>query len=298
MNRKTFSRNIIASFIFIIIISCNNKTISSYPPNNIKTVISLSPAITEILIDLNVSDKIIACDAYSKDILIKYNKERYNNIQSFDLSSPDAEKILFLKPDILMANSLSLFAGKEALDNIEKSGIYLSIIEYSKTIKDIKNDIIYISELFNKKEEALNIIENMDNIIDKINIISSNITNKKKIYFEIASNPSFYSFGSGVYLNEMIEIIGGKNIFEDKESWINVSEEIILNKNPDVILSSEDYLEDPVKDILKRKSWQNINAVKNKEVYYISNTSLANHNIIKALIEMGKKVYSNEYSTL
>ena len=102
---KSIYKSIIAFFIIIIFfISCseNNENVSAEAPKNIKTIISLSPAITEILIDLNVSDKIIGCDSYSKDILIRYNKQKYENIQSFDLGSPDAEKIVFLKLTLLL----------------------------------------------------------------------------------------------------------------------------------------------------------------------------------------------------
>ena len=306
-------KNIIASiFIFILIslfLSCSKENTANTIkdrygsdialPENINKVISLSPAITETLIDLNVSDKIIASDSYSKDILIKYN-DIYTNIISFDLASPDAEKIIALNPDIVLVNSLSLFSGSEALDNIKNMGISVAVIPYSENISDIENDILFISSVFNKDKEGREIINKMNDDIEKIRLISSAITNKKSIYFEIASSPSFYSFGTNVFLNEMIEIIGAENIFKDRNSWLNVSEEIIIHENPDVILTSVNYIDNPVNEILNRKAWQSINAVKNKEVYYIDTDSstLANENIIKALFEMAKKVYSNEYSEI
>lgn len=306
-------KNIIASiFIFILIslfLSCSKENTANTIkdrygsdialPENINKVISLSPAITETLIDLNVSDKIIASDSYSKDILIKYN-DIYTNIISFDLASPDAEKIIALNPDIVLVNSLSLFSGSEALDNIKNMGISVAVIPYSENISDIENDILFISSVFNKDKEGREIINKMNDDIEKIRLISSAITNKKSIYFEIASSPSFYSFGTNVFLNEMIEIIGAENIFKDRNSWLNVSEEIIIHENPDVIFTSVNYIDNPVNEILNRKAWQSINAVKNKEVYYIDTDSstLANENIIKALFEMAKKVYSNEYSEI
>ena len=306
-------KNIIASiFIFILIslfLSCSKENTANTIkdrygsdialPENINKVISLSPAITETLIDLNVSDKIRASDSYSKDILIKYN-DIYTNIISFDLASPDAEKIIALNPDIVLVNSLSLFSGSEALDNIKNMGISVAVIPYSENISDIENDILFISSVFNKDKEGREIINKMNDDIEKIRLISSAITNKKSIYFEIASSPSFYSFGTNVFLNEMIEIIGAENIFKDRNSWLNVSEEIIIHENPDVILTSVNYIDNPVNEILNRKAWQSINAVKNKEVYYIDTDSstLANENIIKALFEMAKKVYSNEYSEI
>jgi len=39
------------------------------------------------------------------------------------------------------------------------------------------------------------------------------IENKKTVYFELAAAPNLYSFGKGVFLNEMIEIIGAVKCF-------------------------------------------------------------------------------------
>lgn len=304
---KSYLTNIIALILILLISSCskNNDIINSrygdniVLPESINRAVSLSPAITEILMDLGVSDKIIASDSYSKDILIK-NDDKYTNLTAFDLASPDAEKILALNTDIVLVNSLSLFSGSESLNNLKDMGLCVVVIPYSKTIADIEKDILFISSIFKKDKEGRHIADNMNADIEKIKLISNSITNKKRIYFEIASLPNCYSFGTNVFLNEMIEIIGAENIFKDKNSWLNVSEESIIYQNPDVILTSVNYIENPIDEILSREAWKNINAVKNKEVYYIDTDSstLANHNIIKALVQMAESVYSNEYSAL
>ena len=242
---KSYLKYNIAVFFIILILalSCtknNNNIKDRYGndiilPKHIESIISLSPAITEILIDLNISDKITASDSYSKDILLKYNNNKYQDLITFDLASPDAEKLIALNPDIVLVNSLSLFSGSEALDNLKSIGICVIVVPYSETISDIEKDILFISSIFNKDEEGRKIADNMNANIEKIKLISSSITNKKRVYFEIGSMPSFYSFGTNVFLNEMIDIIGAENIFKDRNSWLNVSEESIIHANPDVI---------------------------------------------------------------
>ena len=96
----------------------------------------------------------------------------------------------------------------------------------------------------------------------------------------------------------MINIIGAKNIFEDKNSWIAVSEESVLSANPDIIFTSVDYIDNPINEILNRKSWQNIKAIKNKEVYFISSSLLPNHNVIQALFSMAKSTYPKEFKDI
>ncbi|WP_277422261.1 ABC transporter substrate-binding protein [Brachyspira hampsonii] len=114
----------------------------------------------------------------------------------------------------------------------------------------------------------------------------------------MAALPNLYSFGTNVYLDDMINIIGASNIFSDKNSWITTAEENVLFTNPDIIFTSVNYIDNPSEEILNRKSWQNINAIKNKDVYYIDSASLPTHNIVNALIMMAKYIYPNEYKDI
>jgi len=104
--------------------------------------------------------------------------------------------------------------------------------------------------------------------------------------------------GTQPFLNEMVELIGGENIFKDQKSWISPSEESVIDANPDVILTTVNYVKNPEKEIKSRDGWDNIKAVKNNEVYYIdaNSSSRPTQNIIKALKEMAKAVYPDEYN--
>lgn len=95
----------------------------------------------------------------------------------------------------------------------------------------------------------------------------------------------------------MIELIGATNVLGNEQSWISVSEEAVIAANPDVIITNVNYIENPIDEIKSRAGWENINAIKNNEVYYVDNmaSSLPNHNIIKALEEMAKAIYPDIY---
>lgn len=99
----------------------------------------------------------------------------------------------------------------------------------------------------------------------------------------------------------MIETIGAKNIFGEENSWITVTPEAVIDANPDVILVNSPGENEAglnaVEDVLSREGWDTINAVKEGKVYKIDKnaSSRASQNIIKALKEMAKAVYPNEY---
>ncbi len=291
----------------LFILSCNNsktenenKSIkdragnSIVLPDKIENIACLSPSITDIILALGLADKIIASDSTSKEIL-QTNNIDVTNLLIFDMLNPDSEKMLSIKPDILFVNTFSVFGGKNSLDSIKGSDICVAVIPNSYTIKSIEDDISFIGSVLNKSDAASNIINTMDINIEKIKSIGSTITNKKKIYFEIAALPNLYTFGTNVYLDDMINIIGAVNIFSNRNSWITTTEENVIFSNPDIIFTSAHYINNPTDEILSRESWKNINAIKNKDVYYLISGSLPTHNIIYALFDMAKYVYPNEY---
>ena len=43
---------------------------------------------------------------------------------------------------------------------------------------------------------------------------------RKSVYFEISAAPYCYSFGEGVFLDEMLELIGADNVLAGQEGWV------------------------------------------------------------------------------
>lgn len=291
-------------FVFFIIFilsicSCSKNEISDSDKNNIiqnkkiEKIISLSPGVTDILIDLNEAHKIIAADTFSKDIL-KKNNINVSNV--FDMLNPDAEKIISLDSDIIFINNLTAFYTKNSLLSLSNPTIIT--ITNSETLKGIEDDIYFLGKVLNADDRAKEVVSNMRIKIKEIKDIGDTITNKKTVYFEISALPNLYSFGSNVYLDDIINIIGAKNIFSNRNEWISVSEEDVVYLNPDIIFTSVDYVDNPVSEITNRAAWRDINAVKTSKAFFVEGTSLPTHNIVSSIILMAKYIYPEEYKDI
>ncbi len=261
-------------------------------PSEVETIVSMGPSITQVLVELGLGDKIIAVDSYSTEI-----EGLKSNLPAIDMMTPDAEQIIVLNPDLVLATTMIMSAGDNPLIQISENQIAVAYIESSQSIEGIYKDIEFIAGLVRAEDQGRELVDNMKKEIEKIKKIGATITDKKSVYFEIGQTPKLYSFGKNVFLNEMIEIIGAKNIFTDQDRWTSVSEEAILAADPDVILTNVNYVENAVEEIKTRNGWDNIKAVKNNAVYYINNdySSQPNHNIIKALEEMAQAIYPDKY---
>lgn len=262
-------------------------------PENIEKIVSAAPSNTEILSALGVGDKIVCMDTYSAGIE-GVNKDA----KQMDFTSPDAEAIIELDPDIVIASGYNKAGSSDdPFKSLSDAGIPVVYIPSSDSIDGIYKDIEFIASIVKQDEKGEEIVSDMKAEIEKVAEVGKTIKDKKKVYIEIGPAPTLYSVGGSTFINEMVEIIGAENIFKDQDAWISPNEESVIDANPDVILTTVNYVENPTDEIKSREGWENINAVKNNEVYYIDSDSSSRptQNIIKALKEMSKAIYPDEY---
>jgi iron complex transport system substrate-binding protein len=263
-------------------------------PGTIEKIISIGPSNTELLVALGVGGKIIATDEWS------------GGVGGLNAGIPllpsiteiDGEFIIDLQPDIIIVTGMSKVGGNNPLQVVEDTGICVIVIPSSTSIDEIKEDIRFIAAVAGAVSTGNTIVSNMEKEIADIKKIGDAITDKKSVYFEISPAPWMYSFGNNTFLNEMIEIIGAVNIFADQDGWMSVADEQLLDANPDVILTTTNWMDDAIGEIKGRPGWDAITAVQNNAVYYIDQdaSNRPNHNIVKALKEMAKAVYPDKYN--
>lgn len=263
-------------------------------PNKVEKIISTAPSNTEVLVELGLSDKLVAIDKYSADV------EGINtDLPQIDFRNPDAETLISLEPDIIIASGHNKAGDEDPFQLVKEAGIPVVYIPSSYSIDGIYGDIEFIAEITGTEKQGTEIIENMKKEVEAIKEIGDKITDKKKVYFEIGSTPSLYSFGKDTFLNEMIQIIGAENIFANEDSWISPTPESVIDANPDVILTNVPDTDgvSAVDEIKNREGWDSITAIKEGQIYSVdkNSSSRPSQNVIKALKEMAKAIYPDEY---
>ncbi|HAP3322851.1 TPA: ABC transporter substrate-binding protein [Enterococcus faecalis] len=264
-------------------------------PKEATKIISLVPSTTEVIEDLGKTDQLIAVDTQSSTMMTDLKI-----LPQMDMMAVDAEKLIALKPQIVYVNDINLASSESVWKQVEDAGITVVNIPTSTSIKAIKEDVQFIADSLSEHEKGQKLIKTMDQEIDEVAKIGKTIKKPKTVLFEVAALPDIYSFGNGTFLNEMIETIGAKNVLANEKGWLPVTEEAAIAAKPEVILTNVNYMKDPAKEILARKNWENVPAVQNKEVFEIDNmsSSLPNNHITKALKQMAKAVYPEEYKDL
>ena len=259
-------------------------------PETINTILSIGPSNTEVLVALGAADRIIAVDMFSEDV------EGLPDGISARLSivGLDAEYVVSLMPDLVFITGMARVSGDDdPLAPVSAAGITVIYMPSSTSIAAIIEDIRFMSAVLEEHEAGEAIISDMQAEIDEITEIAANIQTSRTVYFELSPAPWMVSFGQGTFLNEMIELLGAENIFSDAEGWISVSDEVLIDLNPDVILTSTDWLDDPIGEIKQRPGFGAITAVINGDIFQIctASSNRPNHNIVRALREMAVAVF-------
>ena len=261
-------------------------------PAKIEKIVALAPAITDIVFALGEGDKVIAADSFSMDV-----EGIDAAICVLEIYPPNAEAIMSYEPDIVLVSGLSQVGDEDPYRMIKEAGISVAYIPSSESIAGIYSDIEFFGKVLGKDSQAKALVDGMKKEIADVAAIGSGIADKKSVLFEVSASPFIYSFGKDTFLNEMIDIIGARNVMDVETGWIAVADEVAVAANPDIILTNVNYIENPVGEILARPAFADVTAVKNADVYYIDANSSAqpSHNIIKALKQMAEAIYPELY---
>jgi len=253
-------------------------------------IASGSPSVTEILYELGLKDKIIAMDKNSD--IKELDDMKIPKVSFYQMNT---ESIFSLKADLIILSTFNKADREDFIEFMKTKGTDVVYISDVKSIKDIYDCISEIGEKTERKSEAENIISKMEKEINEVKEISKNIEKKKKVYFEISPFPSMYTFGKDVFMNEMLEIAGVENIFNDKNGWFIPSLEAIAVRNPDIIFTSTYQVEDPIKEIIDRGNWNIIKAVREKRIYPISKEAVRPSIRITEVIKKISEISYPEY---
>lgn len=210
-------------------------------------VVSLSPAMTEIIFALGADENLVGTTTFCD-----YPEPAKEIYKTGDFSNPSLERIVGLRPHLVIVNLPEQMRIKKEL---EKLNIRI-FVSSPKTLDDIYNEINKIGQLVGKNKAADSLIGYMKMHIKKIER-----SNRQSVYIELSPKP-LVTIGAPSYLNELLETVGAENIFANLEKdYPVVAQEEVIKQNPDIIIALHPV---PMQD---RMGWGTITAIKENKVY-------------------------------
>ena len=188
------------------------------------------------------------------------------------------EQVIAMKPDVVLMSSITQTeAQQNVLENAGITVIYSDGHNNNETLEGVYTAISMLGVVTGREEAAEKLIADTQQVLADLQESIPEGENKT-VYFEVSPlKYGLWTCGPGTYMNEICELLGVENIFSDLEGWCEVSEEQVLDRNPDYIVSVTMFYEDglpPEEEICSRNGWDSITAVQNGAVMNFNNNEL------------------------
>jgi iron complex transport system substrate-binding protein len=226
--------------------------------------VSLTPSLTEILFSLGAGDTVVgvtANDTYPPEVAA------LPKVGDMNL---DYEKIVALHPDLVVVDKG--IAGEQRLARLEELGIPVRSFD-SQSLEGLQSTILDLGRLSGRPEQAAELAGKLAAGIGEVKARAGKLPRKPRVFVEIQDAPLMTaggrsSRGGQTYVDMMITLAGGQNLYADLPDYPQVSPEDLLQRDPDVIV----LLNPPHREIseaVSRPGWNRLRAVKEGRVHLI-----------------------------
>jgi iron complex transport system substrate-binding protein len=215
-------------------------------------VVSLAPSLTESIFAVGAGDKLVGVTTYCNYPEAAKSKEKVGDTQT-----PNIERIVALKPDIVFVSTASQL--EAFMRTLDQQGIAVYVMD-AKSIGEVFDDLRTLGGLLGTEDSANALVAGLE---ERVKAIGSK--EPRRVFVQISNEPLF-TIGKDSFLTEVVAKAGGESVTKDVPSgYPKLSKETASAMDPDVIIlsDSEDNRE-------PNAVFKNSNAVKNGRVYRIN----------------------------
>ena len=251
-------------------------------------IVSLIPSNTEIVFALGLDKEVVGVSDFDNYPQAAKKKEKIGG-QEINL-----EKIISLHPDLVLAHASWASTAEAGIQQLRNAGITVLVVNDAQNFDQVYDSVDLIGKATGETVKAEEMITGMKGKLAEIKTKAAEIKEKKKVLVEVSPAPEIYTPGKNTFMDQMLSVINAENIANDQEGWIKIDQESMIKRNPDVILTTYGYYVKNAKDqVLSRKGWETVNAVKNKHVVDVDSDRVTRSGprIVEGVEELAKAVY-------
>ena len=229
-------------------------------------IISLAPNVTEIIYALGAGDQLVGKTDYCN-----YPEEALAVTSIGTLWEPNLEAILALNADLAIASSI---VDPSFIENLKKAGVEAYQFYEEENLEGTFELIMSVAKAIGREDKGRELTESLRKRIDTVREKTSTIPEDKRkstVYIISYGDWGDYAATGETYLNDVIEAAGGINAAKDGVSW-SISKELLLAKDPDVVLLGAYAYTDPdyVKTFITLDPYSQLTASKTGNVLTIN----------------------------
>lgn len=258
-------------------------------------VVSLAPSNTEILFAIGAGVNVAGVTSYCD-----YPAEAKKKPQIGDYHNPSLEKIVALKPDLVVGahgNPLEL------VEELRRLGIPVFTVN-SKTLDEVLRDIRTLGDLTGHTKDAEALVSSLQKRIDAVTSKTNGLaaSQRPRTLFLGGWEPPVFTPGPGTFIHDLIVLAGGQNVAVDapRGTWTQYSLEMFVVRAPEVLVGTYGPGDDPavrtsgrLERLRTMEGWRAMPAVKQGRLglVYVDAVLRPGPRLIDALEEMARIIH-------
>jgi iron complex transport system substrate-binding protein len=253
-----------ALIAFIAIISAAALAHSQAPPQRI---ISLIPAVTEMLFALGAGDRVVAVSSFDR-----YPPEVEKLQRVGALLDPDLERIISLRPDLVAVYGSQVDLRRQ----LDRARVPVFVYSHA-ALADVMQTLLELGGRIGHRQQAEALTRQIESRLADLKArVATRPRPRTLVVFgrESFSLRAIYASGGYGFVHDMVTAAGGENIFADVERQaVQATTEAILARRPDVIIELRADPLSPADERRELSTWgqlQSVPAVRNKRVHIVA----------------------------
>ena len=202
---------------------------SPIPASAPKRIVSLIPSVTECLFALGLGDRVVGIDRWSD-----FPPESQALPRLGDLNGIDVEKIIDLKPDLVVLMS----AHEVAAGLLRKAGLRVEVPP-TEAGADVLAGIVQVAAAAGVRERGVELVEHVRSKVETVRAAHRDKQQRPGVLILFERQPTFSVCTRSSFVHGMIEAAGGRNLSADVDAvkhFAYVPLEKIIDWKPDLVI--------------------------------------------------------------
>lgn len=219
------------------------------------SIVSLSPAVTEMLFAIGAGDQVVAVDEYSN---------HPPEAPTTDLSgfTVNAEAVSTHDPDLVIISNNA----EDVTPQFEAIGIPVHVApDNPATMDDVYAQITDLGALTGRTDEAAGVVQQMTDDLAGLVAEVPERDEPLTYYFEIDN--TYWTYTSESIVGSLFSMVGLENIADEADTVsVQLQVEAILDADPDLIFLADTAYGVDTEAVAARDGWDSLSAVQSGQV--------------------------------
>jgi len=218
-----------------LLCACSEPAGNTDEPKSATRIVTLAPNLAELVFAVGAGDQLVGVSAWSD-----YPRDVLKLPEVGDAFMVDEEQLAILDPDLLLVWESG--TPMHTVDELRRRGYRVETIR-TRGLDDVGDALRRVGELTGRQAQA-NVVA--EKFVAGLKSLREQYADQPSIdvFYQVSARP-LYTINREHYVSGLIDICGGRNIFEDLDDLAPaISAEAVIDRDPEVMLASTDAGDD------------------------------------------------------